>query len=175
MLLSQLYQPPRAAFSQNTYHRLLPSCEHCKVFKNGLFDRTPPEPVACRYSSKYVFLKVLQTSQESTCVGISFKNLAGWKLATSSKRLQYGCLPVKFAKFLRTQFLTEHLRWLLLHLQWLLLYFFKKVLFNESYLTAISQPCYDVLIIFSSRHIVWCIRSRTRLFINLSSIVRFSK
>ena len=139
MLLSQLYQPPRAAFSQNTYHRLLPSCEYCKVFKNGLFDRTPPEPVACRYSSKYVFLKVLQTSQESTCVGISFKNLAGWKLATSSKRLQYGCLPVKFAKFLRTQFLTEHLRWLLLHLQWLLLYFFKKVLFNESYLTAISQ------------------------------------
>ena len=139
MLLSQLYQPPRAAFSQNTYHRLLPSCEYCKVFKNGLFDRTPPEPVACRYSSKYVFLKVLQTSQESTCVGISFKNLAGWKLATSSKRLQYGCLPVTFAKFLRTQFLTEHLRWLLLHLQWLLLYFLKKVLFNESYLTAISQ------------------------------------
>ena len=136
MLLSQLYQPPRAAFSQNTYHRLLPSCEYCKVFKNGLFDRTPPEPVACRYSSKYVFLKVLQTSQESTCVGISFKNLAGWKLATSSKRLQYGCLPVKFAKFLRTQFLTEHLRWLLLHLQWLLLYFFK-VLFNSHFATLV--------------------------------------
>ena len=135
MLLSQLYQPPGAAFSQNTYHRLLPSCQYCKVFKNGLFDRTPPEPVACRYSSKYVFLKVLQTSQESTCVGISFKNLAGWRLATSSKRLQYGCLPVKFAKFLRTQFLTEHLRWLLLHLQWLLLYFFKKVLFNSYFAT----------------------------------------
>ena len=37
------------------------------------------------------------------------------------------------------------------------------------------QPCYDVRTIFSSRHIVWCIKSRARLFIKLSSIVRFSK
>ena len=29
-------------------------------------------------------------------------------------RLPYMCLPVNFAKFLRTLFLTEHLRWLLL-------------------------------------------------------------
>ena len=50
--LSQLYQPPRTAFSQNTYHWLLSSCEYCKVFKNGLFYRTPPEAVVCRYSSK---------------------------------------------------------------------------------------------------------------------------
>ena len=70
--LSQLYQPPRTAFSQNTYHWLLSSCEYCKVFKNGLFYRTPPEAVVCRYSSKQVFLKVSQTSQESTCVGVSF-------------------------------------------------------------------------------------------------------
>ena len=30
------------------------------------------------------------------------------------KRLQHRCFPVKFAKFLRTPFLTEHLQWLLL-------------------------------------------------------------
>ena len=36
-------------------------------------------------------------------------------------------------------------------------------------------PCYDLLIIFSSWHIVWRIKIQTRLFINLSSIVRFSK
>ena len=30
------------------------------------------------------------------------------------KRLWHRCLPVNFAKFLRTPFLTEHLRWLLL-------------------------------------------------------------
>ena len=52
MSLSQLYQPPRTAFSQNTYHWLLLFCEYCKVFKKGLFYRTPPEAVVCRYSSK---------------------------------------------------------------------------------------------------------------------------
>ena len=31
------------------------------------------------------------------------------------KRLWHRCFPVNFAKFLRTTFLTEHLRWLLLH------------------------------------------------------------
>ena len=30
------------------------------------------------------------------------------------KRLQHKCFPEKFAKFLRTSFFTEHLRWLLL-------------------------------------------------------------
>ena len=30
------------------------------------------------------------------------------------KRLQRRCFPVKFAKFLKTPFFTEHLRWLLL-------------------------------------------------------------
>ena len=33
--LSQLYQPLRAAFSQNTNHSLLSSCEYCEVFKNS--------------------------------------------------------------------------------------------------------------------------------------------
>ena len=75
----------------------------------------------------------------------------------------FSCEVCKISK---KTFFTEHLRWLLLLLRWLLLYFLKK---------AISQPCYDVLIIFYSRHIVWCIKSRTRLFINLSSIVKFSK
>ena len=46
------YQPPRAAFSQNTYHWLLLSCEFCKVFKNGLFHSTPPAAVVFRYSTK---------------------------------------------------------------------------------------------------------------------------
>ena len=33
------------------------------------------------------------------------------------KRLWHWCFPVNFAKFLRTPFLTEHLRWLLLHVR----------------------------------------------------------
>ena len=105
------------------------------------------------------------------CWSLFLKNLQAEGLQLHKRRLQHRCFPVKFAKLLRTPFLTEHLRWVLLHLRWLLLYFFKKVLLNSFF----WQPCYDVLIIFSSRHIVWCIKSRTRLFINLSSIVRFSK
>ena len=34
MSLSQLYQPPPTAFSQNTYY----SCEYYKVFKNNFLD-----------------------------------------------------------------------------------------------------------------------------------------
>ena len=36
------------------------------------------------------------------------------KLLFIIKRLQHRYLPVKFAKFLRTPFFTEHLQWLLL-------------------------------------------------------------
>ena len=39
----------------------------------------------------------------------------GLRPATSlKKRLWHRCFPVNFAKFLRTPFLKEHLRWLLL-------------------------------------------------------------
>ena len=31
------------------------------------------------------------------------------------KKLQHKCFPVKFAKFLRTRFFTEHLPWLILY------------------------------------------------------------
>ena len=50
--LSQLYQPPRTPFSQNTYHELLSFSEYRKVFKNSFFYKTPPEAVVCRCSSK---------------------------------------------------------------------------------------------------------------------------
>ena len=52
------------------------------------------EAVSQRCSIKRVFLKISQNSQENNCARVSF--------------------PVNFVKFLRTLFLTEHLRWLLL-------------------------------------------------------------
>ena len=94
--LSQLYQPPRTAFSQNTYHWLLSSCEYCKVFKNRLFYRTPSEAVICRYSSKQLFLKVLQTSQESTCVRVSFKKTCTLKACNFIKKRLYLFLITPF-------------------------------------------------------------------------------
>ena len=40
------------------------------------------------------------------------KGLKAWNFI--KKRLEHKCFPVKFRKFLRTTFFTEHLRWLLL-------------------------------------------------------------
>ena len=124
----------------------------------------------------HVFLKIgiLKSFPNSTgkylCCSLFLKNLQVEGLQLPKKRLQHRCFPLKFAKFLRTRFLTEHLRWLLLHLRWLLLYFFEKVLFNSYFATLLWRTNN-----FFFRHIVWCIKSRTLLFMNLSSIVRFSK
>ena len=63
-----------------------------------------PEAVTRRCSVKKVFLKISQNSQENTCARVFFEK----------KRLWHWCFPVNFVKFLRTPFLIEHLRWLLL-------------------------------------------------------------
>ena len=45
-----------------------------------------------------------------------FNKVAGLRPATLlEKRFWHKCFPVNFAKFLRTPFLTENLRWLLLY------------------------------------------------------------
>ena len=49
--------------------------------------------------SKNVFLKVLQISQENTCVGVF---LIKFVKNYVKKRLQHKCFPAKFTKFLRT-------------------------------------------------------------------------
>ena len=51
------------------------------------------------------------------CQGLFFNKVAGLTPATLlRKRLLHRCFPVNFAKFLRTPFLTEHLRRLLVFL-----------------------------------------------------------
>ena len=68
-------------------------------------------------SVKKIFLEILQNSQKSTCASLFFNKFVGLRPATLlKKRLWHRCFPVNFAKFLRTTFLTEHLRWLLLYL-----------------------------------------------------------
>ena len=68
-----------------------------------------------RCSVKKVYLEISQNSQENTCARLSFLI----KLQTSAcnlfkKRLWRRFFPLNFAKFLRTPFFTERLRWLLL-------------------------------------------------------------
>ena len=74
------------------------------------------EAVVRMCSVKKVILKISQNSQENTCARVSFFNkVASLRPATLlKKRLWHRCFPVNFAKSLRTPFLTEHLRWLLL-------------------------------------------------------------
>ena len=51
------------------------------------------------------------------CQTLFFDKVAGLRSATLLKmRLWHRCFPVNFAKFPRTPFLTEHLRWLLLNI-----------------------------------------------------------
>ena len=70
------------------------------------------EEVAQRCSSKKVFVEISQNSQENTCARFSFTLRRATLL---KKRLWHRCFPMNFAKFLRTPFLTERLRWLLLN------------------------------------------------------------
>ena len=64
-----------------------------------------------RFSVKQVFLKTSQNSQENTCARV-FQSL---RLATLlKKRLWHRCLSLRFTKFLKILFFTEHLWWLLL-------------------------------------------------------------
>ena len=64
-----------------------------------------------RCSIKKVFLKILQNTQENTSARVSF--LIQFPASLLQNRLWHRCFPVNFAKFLRTLFLAEHLRWLM--------------------------------------------------------------
>ena len=86
-------------------------------------DQVPPptsvntffsEAVVQKCSVKKVFLEIFQNSQENTCARVSFLIKLQACVTLLKKRLWHRCFPVNFAKFLRTPFFTEHLRWLLL-------------------------------------------------------------
>ena len=88
-----------------------------------LFQKQPPEVFfeKRRSSRPKVFCKkcVLKNFAKFTgkhlCQSLLFNKVAGLRPANLLiKRLWHRCFPVNFAKFLRTPFLTEHLRWLLL-------------------------------------------------------------
>ena len=67
------------------------------------FMNTFSEAAVRRCSSKYVFLKVSQISQENTIIGVSFYKTCRLKVCNFvQKRLQQRYFPVKFAKLLRT-------------------------------------------------------------------------
>ena len=115
------------------FHRTLITSYFCPV-NIAKFLRTAFLQRTFRSSRLQMFFKigVLKSFANFTgkylCRSLFLKNLQAEDLQLHKKRLQHSCFLVKFSKFLRTPFLTEHLRWLLL-------YFFKKVLFNSYFAT----------------------------------------
>ena len=99
-----------------------------------------------------------------------FKEIAGWRLTILLKRLQRRYFSVKFAKFFKNTYFTQALRWLLNFTSSGCFCIFLKKYLNSHFATLLWRTNN-----FSSRHIFWCIKSWARLFISLSSIVRFSK
>ena len=64
--------------------------------------------------SKQLVLQIT-ISTGDICVGVSFRKVAGLKACNfTKKRPKHGSFPLNIAKFLRTAFFIEHLRWLLL-------------------------------------------------------------
>ena len=117
--------------------------EYCEIFKSTYFEEhlriaasktwkikvlRTSVLLSWNYLSKYfrnnrpeVFCKkgVLRNFAKFTgkhlCQSLFFDKVAGLRPGTLFKKsLWYRCFPVNFAKFLRTSFFIEHLRWLLL-------------------------------------------------------------
>ena len=67
------------------------------------------------FCKKRVLKSFSKFTGQDPCWSLFFKKVAGLTPVTLLKSsLQYGYYPVKFAKFLRTPFFIELLRWLLL-------------------------------------------------------------
>ena len=95
---------------RNFHHRLKKYTFSAEIFSETI------EPVVWRCSIEKVFLEISQNSQGNTWAkGLFFNKDAGLRPATFlKKRLWHRCLPIIFAKFLRTPFFKAYLRCLLL-------------------------------------------------------------
>ena len=61
-------------------------------------------------SVETMFLEIPQNSQENSCARVSFL-IKLQALGSGKRRLRHSCFPVNYAKFSRTPFFIEHLRW----------------------------------------------------------------
>ena len=76
-------------------------------------EETLMEQCALKLQTKFCFFTILQeNSQENTCARVS--EFASLRAATLFKVKTPTQVLMNFAKFLRTTFITEYLRWLLL-------------------------------------------------------------
>ena len=82
-----------------------------------VFFRSSLPEVFCK---KSVFRNFAKFTGKRLCQSLFFDKIAGFRSSILLKKiLWHRCFPVNFVKFLRTPFLTEHLRWLLLFFKYL--------------------------------------------------------
>ena len=75
--------------------------------------RSSRPEVSCK---KGVLGNFAKFTGQHLCQNLFFNKVVGLRPANLlKKRLWHSCFPVNFAEFLRTPFLTEHHRWLLLN------------------------------------------------------------
>ena len=115
------YEKIRTKLTRNTdtFQEVL-APEKTDILARNLCQKFNLEAVTQRSSLKKVFLVVSPNSQENTCTRVVFffNKVAGVRPAILfKKRIWHRCCHVNFTKFLRTRFLTEHLRWLLLSIE----------------------------------------------------------
>ena len=101
--------------------------------KRGAFSAFPSKLFFLKKRSQnHIFTHCRKSRREVFCKKGALRNLAKftgkhlWQSLSATllkKRLWRRCFPVNFAKFLRTLFLIEHLRWLLLTLEFLKIVF----------------------------------------------------
>ena len=69
-----------------------------------------------KFTRKHLCQSLFFNKVADICARVSFLiKLQAPPATLLKKRLWHWCFPVNFAKFLRTPFFTEHLRWLLLN------------------------------------------------------------
>ena len=100
------------------------------------------------FCKKGVLRNFAKFTGKHLCQSLFFNKVAGRSPAILlKKRLWHRCFPVNFVKFLRTPFLTEHLRWLLLYqeklnddnLDWKNIYFLLRIVTKDSKLRAFQS------------------------------------
>ena len=99
-------------FHRTLYHWLLSSYEYCKVFKNSFFIEHLRLEM---FFEKGVLKSFPNFTGKRLCWSLFLKSLQSEDLQLYLEKSPAQMFPVKFAKFLRTHFFTENLRWLLLH------------------------------------------------------------
>ena len=100
----------------------------CQSIANGNINHNVPlrnEKCKSSHQRRSIITGVLENFAKFTgkhvCQSLFFNKVAGPRLGTLiKKRLWHKCFLVNFAKCLRTSFLTEKLRWLLLSMVYIL-------------------------------------------------------